>query len=146
MNRRGHWGADVPAIDEEFHALNAGGIAGGQEQCGLGDILNLTQVAEGNLPGKLLESWVGGTPRRGRSAAAPHRSRSGYLIGHVHPADTYRQALGQGHLGAVGALSALAEIGFQGYLAFEVFRLPDARTAIRDGINEVRAAAIGLSL
>jgi sugar phosphate isomerase/epimerase len=68
------------------------------------------------------------------------------FLGHVHLADTNRQALGHGHLDGIGVLSALAEIGYQGYLAFEVFPLPDARTAIRDGIAAVRAAATGLSL
>jgi sugar phosphate isomerase/epimerase len=71
---------------------------------------------------------------------------AGSLIGHVHLADTNRQALGHGHLDAVGVLSALAQIGYQGYLAFEVFPLPDARTAICDGLAAVRAAAAGLSL
>jgi sugar phosphate isomerase/epimerase len=68
------------------------------------------------------------------------------FLGHVHLADTNRQALGHGHLDGIGVLSALADISYQGYLAFEVLPLPDARTAIRDGIAAVRAAATGLSL
>jgi sugar phosphate isomerase/epimerase len=68
------------------------------------------------------------------------------FLGHVHLADTNRQALGHGRLDGAGVLSALAEIGYQGYLAFEVFPLPEACTAIRDGLAAVRAAAIGLSL
>jgi 5-keto-L-gluconate epimerase len=68
------------------------------------------------------------------------------LLAHVHLADTNRQVLGHGHLDGTAVLSALAEIGYQGFLAFEVLPLPDACTAIRDGIAEVRAAATGLFL
>jgi sugar phosphate isomerase/epimerase len=66
------------------------------------------------------------------------------IIGHVHLADTNRQAPGHGHLDVAGILEALSETGYEGYLAFEVFPLPDARTAIRDGITAVRAAAPGM--
>ena len=70
-------------------------------------------------------------------AAAP-------LLGHVHLADTNRQAPGHGHLDVAAILRALAEIDYRGYLSFEVFPLPDAGTAIRDGIAAVRAAAPGI--
>jgi sugar phosphate isomerase/epimerase len=60
------------------------------------------------------------------------------VIRHVHLADTNRQAPGHGHLDVAGILEALSETGYQGYLALEVFPLPDARTAIRDGISTVR--------
>jgi sugar phosphate isomerase/epimerase len=69
---------------------------------------------------------------------------AGPILGHVHLADTNRQAPGHGHLDIAAVLAALNEIGYQGYLSFEVFPLPDARTAIRDGIAAVRAAAPGV--
>jgi sugar phosphate isomerase/epimerase len=68
----------------------------------------------------------------------------GAFLGHVHLADTNRQAPGHGHLDVAGVLAALAEIDYQGYISFEVFPLPDAGTAIRDGIAAVRAAAPGV--
>jgi len=61
------------------------------------------------------------------------------FLGHVHLADTNRQAPGHGHLDIAAVLTTLDEIGYQGYLSFEVFPVPDARTAIRDGIAAVRA-------
>jgi sugar phosphate isomerase/epimerase len=74
--------------------------------------------------------------------AASLRS-AGPLLGHVHLADTNRQAPGQGHLDVADILTALAEIEYQGILSFEVFPLPDARTAICDSIAVVRAAVRG---
>jgi len=65
---------------------------------------------------------------------------AGRLLGHVHLADTNRQAPGHGHLDIPAILSALDEMGYQGYLSFEVFPVPDARTAIRDGVAAVEAA------
>ncbi len=68
---------------------------------------------------------------------------AGPWIGHVHLADTNRQAPGHGHLDVAGVLAALAEIGYHGYLCFEVFPLPDARQAVKDGIRAIRAAIGG---
>lgn len=61
------------------------------------------------------------------------------FLGHVHLADTNRQAPGHGHLDIAAVLATLDEIDYRGYLSFEVFPVPDARTAIRDGIAAVRA-------
>ncbi len=47
-------------------------------------------------------------------------------------ADINRRAPGHG---------ALADVGYRGFLSFEVLPLPDACTAIRDGVYTVRAAA-----
>ncbi len=69
----------------------------------------------------------------------------GPLLGHVHLADTNRQAPGYGHLDLGGVLATLAEINYQGYISFEILPLPDAGRAIRDGIAAVRAAAPGAS-
>jgi sugar phosphate isomerase/epimerase len=67
-------------------------------------------------------------------AAAP-------ILDHVHLADTNRQAPGHGHLDIAAVLAALEAIGYRGFLSFEVFPLPDPRTAIRDGLAAVRVAA-----
>ena len=68
---------------------------------------------------------------------------AGPSIGHVHLADTNRQAPGHGHLDVAGVLRALADTGYQGYLSFEILPLPDACRAIRDGIEAIRAATGG---
>ncbi len=49
---------------------------------------------------------------------------AGKLIGHVHFADSNRQAIGFGHTLVEGALEALDEIGYTGYLSAEIFPLP----------------------
>ena len=66
---------------------------------------------------------------------------AGPRVGHVHLADTNRQAPGHGHLDIAGILGALDEIGYKGYLSFEVYPLPNARRAVEDGIAAIRAAA-----
>jgi sugar phosphate isomerase/epimerase len=66
---------------------------------------------------------------------------AGGLVGHVHLADTNRRAPGHGHLDVRSVLGALANVGYRGFLSFEVLPLPDACTAIRDGVRTVRAAA-----
>jgi sugar phosphate isomerase/epimerase len=77
-------------------------------------------IEEGDIPGSL--------------------KAAGALVGHVHLADTNREAPGHGHLDIAGVLGALDDIGYQGYLSFEVLPLPDAQRAIRDGIDAVHAA------
>ncbi len=48
----------------------------------------------------------------------------GDLIGHVHFADSNRQAIGLGHTMVAPVIKALREIGYEGYLSAEVFPLP----------------------
>jgi sugar phosphate isomerase/epimerase len=60
-------------------------------------------------------------------------------LGHVHLADSNRQAPGHGHLNLGRILETLAGIEYRGYLSFEIFPLPDARRAIRDAIGTVQA-------
>jgi sugar phosphate isomerase/epimerase len=69
---------------------------------------------------------------------------AGPFLGHVHLADTNRQAPGHGHLDVASILATLAQIDYQGYISFEVFPLPDAGTAIRDSIAAVRTAAVNI--
>lgn len=64
--------------------------------------------------------------------------RAGAGLGHVHLADSNRRAPGHGHLDLAGVLSALADIRYDGYLAFEVLPLPDPLTAVRDATGLVR--------
>ena len=64
---------------------------------------------------------------------------AGPSIGHVHLADSNRQAPGRGHLDFKPVIEALARIGYQGWLSFEVLPLPDPARAIRDGLATVRA-------
>jgi len=68
---------------------------------------------------------------------------AGALVGHVHLADTNRRAPGHGHLNVAGVLQALAQIGYHGYLSFEVLPLPDPVRAIRDGVAAIHAALSG---
>jgi sugar phosphate isomerase/epimerase len=63
---------------------------------------------------------------------------AGNLVGHVHLADTNRQAPGHGHLDVAAVLKTLDEIGYQGYLSFEVLPLPTPAQAIRDGMDAIR--------
>ena len=63
---------------------------------------------------------------------------AGSLVGHVHLADTNRQAPGHGHLDVAAVLKTLDEIGYQGYLSFEVLPLPTAGQAIRDGMDSIQ--------
>lgn len=50
-------------------------------------------------------------------------------IGHIHFADSNRQAIGFGHTDVVAVANALREIGYAGYLSAEIVPLPDASRA-----------------
>jgi sugar phosphate isomerase/epimerase len=54
---------------------------------------------------------------------------TGELLNHVHLSDSNRAAPGQGHIDFGSVLQALAEIGYRGYLAFEL----DPQAAARSG-------------
>jgi len=47
---------------------------------------------------------------------------AGPWIGHVHLADTNREAPGHGHLNVVSVLEALDSIAYEGFLSFEILR------------------------
>ena len=64
---------------------------------------------------------------------------AGRHIGHVHFADSNRQAMGFGHTDAAGAIAALREIGYSGCLSAEIFPLPDPETAARQTIFSIRS-------
>jgi len=65
---------------------------------------------------------------------------AGSWIGHVHLADTNREAPGHGHMDVVSVLEALDSIAYEGFLSFEIFPLPDPQQAIHDSVRTVRAA------
>lgn len=62
-------------------------------------------------------------------------------IGHVHFADSNRQAIGMGHTRIEPIVAALREIGYEGYLSAEIFPLPDAASAARQTIGSFRQFA-----
>jgi sugar phosphate isomerase/epimerase len=50
-------------------------------------------------------------------------------LGHVHFADSNRQAIGHGHTNPAPILATLREISYNGYLSAEILPLPDPKTA-----------------
>jgi len=61
--------------------------------------------------------------------------KAGTAIGHVHFADSNRQAIGLGHLEVSPLIEALRSIGYRGYLSAEVFPLPDSDRAATQTIR-----------
>ncbi|MGI9177231.1 MAG: TIM barrel protein [Pirellulales bacterium] len=62
----------------------------------------------------------------------------GRYVGHVHWADSNRQAVGFGHTDSAAVVAALRTIGYEGYLSAEVFPLPTADEAARRTIMSLR--------
>ncbi len=60
---------------------------------------------------------------------------AGPLVGHVHFADSNRQAIGWGHTDMGPILAALREIQYAGYLSAEVLPLPDSLAAARQSME-----------
>jgi sugar phosphate isomerase/epimerase len=65
---------------------------------------------------------------------------AGPLLGHVHFADSNRQAIGFGHLEVAPVIAALRALGYTGYLSAEILPLPDPLTAARQTIESFRRA------
>jgi sugar phosphate isomerase/epimerase len=63
---------------------------------------------------------------------------AGPLVGHVHFADSNRQAMGWGHTDRSPILAALREINYAGYLSAEVLPLPDSLAAARQTMESFR--------
>jgi len=63
---------------------------------------------------------------------------AGRRLGHVHWADSNRQAMGLGHTDPGPIVAALRGIGYQGFLSAEVFPLPSALDAARQTIMSLR--------
>jgi sugar phosphate isomerase/epimerase len=64
---------------------------------------------------------------------------AGGKIGHVHFADSNRQAMGFGHTAAAPIVAALRETGYAGYLSAEILPLPDPATAARQTLRAIHA-------
>lgn len=58
-------------------------------------------------------------------------------VGHVHWADSNRQAMGFGHTDPAPILAALRDISYSGYLSAEIFPLPDSGTAARQTLESI---------
>jgi sugar phosphate isomerase/epimerase len=72
-------------------------------------------------------------------AHLPEAVRAGKgWIGHIHFADSNRQAIGLGHTEIQPIVSALREIGYEGYLSAEIFPAPDASAAAQQTIASFR--------
>lgn len=59
---------------------------------------------------------------------------AGSDLGHVHFADSNRQAIGMGHTDFAPIADALDGIGFKGYVSAEILPLPDEETAAKQTI------------
>jgi sugar phosphate isomerase/epimerase len=64
---------------------------------------------------------------------------AGKHVGHVHFADSNRQAMGFGHTDPAPVISALRDIGYQGYLSAEILPLPDPEAAARQTIASIHS-------
>jgi sugar phosphate isomerase/epimerase len=62
----------------------------------------------------------------------------GSYIGHIHFADSNRQAMGWGHTAAEPIVKALEAIGYQGYLSGEILPLPNSQAAAQQTITAFR--------
>lgn len=102
------------------------------------------ELAQGLKATKILADWFHMNIEESDMVAsirqcAPH-------IGHVHFADTNRQAIGRGHLDWLPLVQALQESGYEGYLSAEVLSLPNAREAAQQTIDSFnRISAISSS-
>lgn len=62
----------------------------------------------------------------------------GTHIGHVHFADSNRQAIGFGHTNIDEIASSLKEINYKGYISAEIFPLPDSDAAAKQTITSFK--------
>ena len=62
----------------------------------------------------------------------------GRRVGHVHWADSNRQAMGFGHTASGPVVAALRAIRYEGFLSAEVFPLPSPLDAARQTIASLR--------
>jgi sugar phosphate isomerase/epimerase len=63
---------------------------------------------------------------------------AGSKLGHVHFADTNRQAIGSGHLEMAEIKAALIHLGYNGAVSAEILPLPDSESAAAQTINSYR--------
>jgi sugar phosphate isomerase/epimerase len=63
---------------------------------------------------------------------------AGPLVGHIHWADSNRQAMGFGHTEVAPIVAALRTIGYSGYLSAEVLPLPNGIAAAQQSVASFR--------
>jgi len=69
---------------------------------------------------------------------------AGRRVGHVHWADSNRQAMGLGHTDAAAVVAALRGMGYEGFLSAEVFPLLSDLDAARQTILSLRPHTISV--
>lgn len=65
---------------------------------------------------------------------------AGKHTGHVHFADSNRNAMGMGHTDPAPIIAALKQVGYDGYLSAEVFPKPDADACAAQEIKAIKEA------
>lgn len=65
---------------------------------------------------------------------------AGKHTGHVHFADSNRNAIGMGHTDSAPIIAALKQVGYTGYLSAEVFPKPDAQACAAQEIKAIKEA------
>ena len=63
---------------------------------------------------------------------------AGDKLGHLHFADSNRQAIGFGHTDMASISQALRDIGYRGYASAEILPLPDSETAAKQTMASFR--------
>lgn len=63
---------------------------------------------------------------------------AGAQLGHVHFADTNRQAIGFGHTDITGVAEALSGVGYAGFVSAEILPLPDPDAAAAQTLRSFR--------
>ena len=147
---QGRYEGDLPrdkALDHLASALDVlGARAAGQGQVLLYEPLNRYETnlfnrqgdaaawleSRGLLPVRLLCDLFHMNIEELDVAAA--LAAAGRRVGHVHWADSNRQAMGLGHTDPEPIVAALRGIGYEGFLSAEVFPLPTALDAARQTI------------
>ncbi|MGH2436495.1 MAG: 5-keto-L-gluconate epimerase [bacterium] len=69
----------------------------------------------------------------------------GRRLGHVHVADSNRQAPGFGHLNFARILAVLEEMDYKGYLSAEILPVPDPESAARQTVAHLTSLRVGVN-
>lgn len=153
---QGKWGPDVArdqALDYLCEALEKAGAEAARH--GVSFFYEPLNRYETNLINRLVEGarWLEAMELENITLLAdlfhmnieePDLAQSlrgaGSHVGHVHFADSNRQAMGFGHTDPAPLVEALREIGYQGYLSAEIFPVPDAHTAAKQTMRAFQSA------
>jgi len=68
----------------------------------------------------------------------------GRRLGHVHVADSNRQAPGFGHLNFARILAVLEEMDYKGHLSAEILPVPDPESAARQTVAHLTSLRVGV--